>query len=114
MKQKLTLLLIALFTTVGAWADVTTPTFTALAPDAIVSGWYQIRWVNTNGDTNTNYSDEEVSGKYVTNYQEEATVSTVDYPLYLGSAPSTADEHAKTFIYYAISIQHNVRKFAQR
>ena len=100
MKQKLTLLILALFGTMGVWADVTTPTFTAVAPVNVTSGWYQIQWVDTGSDTNTDYSDAEVLGKYVTNYQEDATVSTVDYPLYLGSAPSNANEHAKTFVYY--------------
>lgn len=98
--RKLILLLCALFITMGAWAAVTTPTFTAVAPVNVTSGWYQIQWVDTGSDTNTDYSNAEVSGKYVTNYQEDATVSTVDYPLYLGSAPSNANEHAKTFVYY--------------
>ena len=93
--------MIALLTGVsGAWADVTTPSFTAIAPKNLTAGWYQIKWIGTNGDTNTDYTDGDVSGKFVTNYQEDVTVSASNYSLFLSSAPTTATEHAKTFVYY--------------
>jgi len=99
--RKLLLFFFALLTGVsGAWADVTSPTFTALNPTTLTSGWYQIQWVNLQGDTNTDYIDSDVSGKFVTNYETDVTVSSSNYPLYLSSAPSTADDHAKTFVYY--------------
>ncbi len=99
--RKLLLFFFALLTSVsGAWADVTMPTFTALNPTTLTSGWYQIQWVNLQGDTNTDYTNSDVLGKFVTNYETDVTVSSSNYPLYLSSAPSTADDHAKTFVYY--------------
>ena len=77
-----------------------TPDFSATAPPNLSAGWYQIKWVDTNSDTNTDYTDSEVEGKYVTNYAQDVTVSSSPYPLYIDDEPSTLDEHAKTFVYY--------------
>lgn len=85
----------------AVWAfEEATPGFTATAPTNLSEGWYQIKWVNTNSDTNTDYSDSEVADKFVTNYAQDSTVSSTPYPLYLDDAPSTLDEHAKTFVYF--------------
>lgn len=78
----------------------TASTFTATAPTSLSAGWYQIKWVDTNSDTNTDYTNSDVAGKFVTNYAQDVTVSSSPYALYLAAAPSTLSEHAATFIYY--------------
>ena len=70
------------------------------SPVNIRSGWYQIRWVDINSDTNTDYTDADVEGKYVRNYSEEVTVNDVKYPLYLANAPSSIDENAASLVYF--------------
>lgn len=101
MKTKLILLLAILVFCVSAiCADVTTPIFTNTATTSITSGWYQIKWIDVNNDTNTDYSNSEVSGKFVTNYMRDVSIGSNYHSLYLNTAPATVNEHALTFIYY--------------
>ena len=69
-------------------------------PVDIVSGWYLIKWVDTNSDTNTNYTDTDVNGKYVKNYAQEVTINSNNYPLYLDNAPTGTDGIALSLIYF--------------
>ena len=69
-------------------------------PVNIVSGWYLIKWVDTNSDTNTNYSDSDVNGKYVKNYTQDVTVNSNNYSLYLDDAPTETDGIALSLIYF--------------
>ena len=69
-------------------------------PIDIVSGWYLIKWVDTNSDTNTNYSDADVSGKYVKNYAQDVTVNSNNYSLYLDNAPTGTDGIALSLVYF--------------
>lgn len=70
------------------------------SPVNIRSGWYQIKWVDINSDTNTDYTNADVEDKYVRNYSEEVTVNDVKYPLYLANAPSSIDENAASLVYF--------------
>ena len=77
------------------------PTFEAQAPNAITSGWYQIKWDDTDSDTKTGVVSSP-NGKFVKNYDTDITVSDKAYPLYLDTengVPATADESAKTYVY---------------
>ena len=69
-------------------------------PIEIVSGWYLIKWVDTNSDTNTNYSDADVSGKYIKNYAQDVIVNSNKYSLYLDNAPTGTDGIALSLIYF--------------
>lgn len=69
-------------------------------PVNIVSGWYLVKWVDTNSDTNTNYSDSDVNGKYVKNYTQDVTVNSNNYSLYLDDAPTETDGIALSLIYF--------------
>lgn len=69
-------------------------------PVDIVSGWYLIKWVDTNSDTNTNYSDADVNGKYIKNYAQDVTVNSNKYSLYLDNAPTGTDGIALSLIYF--------------
>ncbi|MBQ7472322.1 MAG: glycoside hydrolase N-terminal domain-containing protein [Prevotella sp.] len=69
-------------------------------PVDITSGWYQIKWVDTNGDTNTDYTSDDLSGKYVRNYSTEVTVDAQQYPLYIDNAPVNNDEAAASLVYF--------------
>ena len=69
-------------------------------PIDIVSGWYLIKWVDTNSDTNTNYSDADVNGKFIKNYAQEVTINSNNYPLYLDNAPTGTDGIALSLIYF--------------
>ena len=73
--------------------------FTATAPISLRNGWHQVKWVNTNSDTNTDYTDAQVEGKYVTNYAQDVTVSSKPYALYIADAPSTLNDIARTLVY---------------
>lgn len=78
------------------------------APSQLTNGWYQLRWVATNGSANSNYTDNEVSGKYVANYAQDVTVDSKLYPLYLSdSEPTTDDAKASTFVYYKVLSGNN-------
>lgn len=70
------------------------------SPVNIVSGWYLIKWVDTNSDTNTNYLDSDVNGKYVKNYAQDETVNSNNYSLYLDEAPTETDGIAHSLIYF--------------
>ncbi len=70
------------------------------SPVNITSGWYQIKWVDTNGDTNTDYTSDDLSGKYVRNYSTEVTVDAQQYPLYIDNAPVNNDEAAASLVYF--------------
>lgn len=71
------------------------------SPVNLTSGWYQVRWVDINGDTqSTTYTDNDVVGKYVRNYATEVTVNESKYPLYLANAPTTIDECAASLVYF--------------
>ena len=96
MKKILLILTTLLTITNGAWAQ-SVPTFTATDPESLADGWYQIKWITTNGASD--YTDAEVEGKFVTNYPGDITVNNKKYSLFLGNAPATLDEHAKTFVY---------------
>ncbi|MBQ0164186.1 MAG: hypothetical protein KBS75_03185 [Bacteroidales bacterium] len=77
------------------------PTFEAQAPNAITSGWYQIKWDDTDSDSKTGVVSSP-NGKFVKNYDTDITVSDKAYPLYLDTengVPATADESAKTYVY---------------
>ena len=77
------------------------PTFEAQAPNAITSGWYQIKWDDTDSDNKTGVVSSP-NGKFVKNYDTDITVSDKAYPLYLDTengVPATADESAKTYVY---------------
>ena len=69
-------------------------------PVDIVSGWYLIKWVDINSDTNTNYSDADVNGKYIKNYAQDVTVNSNNYSLYLDNAPTGTDGIALSLIYF--------------
>ena len=69
-------------------------------PVDIVSGWYLVKWVDINSDTNTNYSDADVNGKYIKNYAQDVTVNSTNYSLYLDNAPTGTDEIALSLIYF--------------
>ncbi len=69
-------------------------------PIDIVSGWYLIKWVDINDDTNTNYANADVSGKYVKNYAQDVTVNSNNYPLYLDNAPTGTDGIALSLVYF--------------
>lgn len=96
MKKILLILTTILSITSGAWAQ-SVPTFTATNPESLADGWYQIKWITTNGASD--YTDAEVEGKFVTNYPGDVTVNNKKYSLFLDNAPTTLDEHAKTFVY---------------
>ena len=100
MKKLYTFIVVLLISVSGMWADDNTPTFTATAPTNVTNGWYQIKWVSLSNDTETDYEDTDVSGQFVTNYAQDVTVGGNYYSLYLHSAPTTLDEHVKTFIYF--------------
>jgi len=72
----------------------------AIEPVSITSGWYQIRWIDIDSDTNTDYNNEGVSGKYVKNYGQDVTIGSTNYPLYLDNAPTTLDECAASMVYF--------------
>ena len=69
-------------------------------PIDIVSGWYLIKWVDTNSDTNTNYSDADVNGKFIKNYAQDVTVNSNNYSLYLDNAPTGTDGIALSLVYF--------------
>ena len=69
-------------------------------PIDIVSGWYLIKWVDINDDTNTNYANADVNGKYVKNYAQDVTVNSNNYPLYLDNAPTGTDGIALSLVYF--------------
>lgn len=69
-------------------------------PENITTGWYRLKWVDINSDTNTNYADADVSGKYVRNYAQDATVDGTPYPLYLDDAPTSLCDLAATFVHF--------------
>lgn len=69
-------------------------------PENITTGWYRLKWIDINGDTNTNYADADVSGKYVRNYAQDATVDETPYPLYLDDAPTSLSDLAATFVHF--------------
>ena len=69
-------------------------------PIRVTSGWYLIQWVDVGSDTNTNYTNEDVSGKYVRNYPEDVTVNANNYPLYLANEPTTTDEKIASLVYF--------------
>lgn len=69
-------------------------------PVNITTGWYRLKWVDINSDTNTDYADADVSGKYVRNYAQDATVDETPYPLYLDDAPTTLSDLAATFVHF--------------
>ena len=71
-----------------------------MRPVDIVSGWYLVKWVDINSDTNTNYSDADVSGKYIKNYAQDVTVNSNKYSLYLDNAPAGTDGIAFSLIYF--------------
>ena len=70
------------------------------SPVNIVSGWYLIKWVDLNSDTNTNYSDSDVNGKYIKNYSQDVTVNSTNYPLYIDDAPTGTDGIALSLVYF--------------
>ena len=70
------------------------------SPVNIASGWYLIKWVDINSDTNTNYSDADVNGKYVKNYEQDVTVNSNNYSLYIDDAPTGTDGIALSLIYF--------------
>ena len=72
----------------------------AIEPVSITSGWYQIRWIDINQDTNTDYTDNDVAGKFVKNYGQDVTIGSTNYPLYLDNAPTTLDECAASMVYF--------------
>ena len=72
----------------------------ATPPTSLTSGWYQLRWIDISTDTNTDYTADEVLGKYVANYAQDVTVNYGLYPLYLTEEPTTLDEKATTFVYF--------------
>ncbi len=76
------------------------PTEKGIKPIEIVSGWYLMKWVDTNSDTNTEYSDADVSGKFIRNYAQDVTVNNNSYPLYLGDAPTGTDGIANSLVYF--------------
>ena len=69
-------------------------------PVNIVSGWYLVKWVDINSDTNTNYSDADVNGNYIKNYAQDVTVNSNKYPLYLDNAPTGTDGIALSLVYF--------------
>ena len=71
-------------------------------PVDITSGWYQIKWVDTNSD-NSNGVESDVNGKYVKNYASDVTVNGANYSLYLDAAPSTLDAQAMSLVYFDYS-----------
>ena len=76
------------------------PTFTATSPATLTSGWYQVKWVDVNGDTKSG-TMSNVNGKFVKNHESNQTVNGVDYPLFLSDDTEldTPDEAVKTFVY---------------
>ena len=70
------------------------------SPVSIVSGWYLIKWIDINDDTNTNYTNADVNGKYVKNYAQDVTVNSNNYPLYLDNAPTETDGIALSLVYF--------------
>ena len=70
------------------------------SPVNIASGWYLIKWVDINSDTYTNYSDADVNGKYVKNYEQDVTVNSNNYSLYIDNAPTGTDGIALSLIYF--------------
>ncbi len=70
------------------------------SPVNITSGWYHIKWVDTNNDTSTDYAAADVAGKYVRNYPTDITVDSQQYPLYLGDAPTDNDAAAASLVYF--------------
>ena len=70
------------------------------SPVNIVSGWYLIKWVDIDNDTNTDYSNADVNGKYVKNYAQDVTVNSNNYSLYLDDAPTGTDGIALSLIYF--------------
>ena len=89
----------ALLGTVGAWAQDKTPEFSVVPPVDVTAGWYQLKWVDTGGSTAAHVASD-VQGKFVANYQQDVTVDGKLYPLCLNEAPTTLDQHAKTFVYF--------------
>ena len=69
-------------------------------PVDIVSGWYLVKWVDTDSDTNTNYSDADVNGKYIKNYAQDVNVNSNNYSLYLDEVPSGTDGIALSLVYF--------------
>ena len=69
-------------------------------PVDIVSGWYLLKWIDTNNDTNTNYSDDDVNGKFIKNYAQDVVVNGNNYPLFLGDVPLGTDGIALSLIYF--------------
>lgn len=69
-------------------------------PVEIGTGWYLIKWVDTDGDTNTEYTNDDVNGKFIRNYSEDVSVNDVSYPLYLADVPTGTDEIALSLIYF--------------
>ena len=70
------------------------------SPVSIVSGWYLIKWVDINDDTNTNYTNADVNGKYVKNYAQDVNVNSNNYPLYLDDVPTGTDGIALSLVYF--------------
>ena len=69
-------------------------------PVNIVSGWYLVKWVDINSDTNTNYSDADVNGKYIKNYAQDVNVNSNNYSLYLDEVPTGTDGIALSLVYF--------------
>lgn len=69
-------------------------------PVDIVSGWYLVKWVDINSDTNTNYLDADVNGKYIKNYAQDVNVNNNNYSLYLDEVPTGTDGIAFSLIYF--------------
>ncbi|MBR6031226.1 MAG: exo-alpha-sialidase [Bacteroidaceae bacterium] len=70
------------------------------SPVSIVSGWYLIKWIDINDDTNTNYTNADVNGKYVKNYAQDVTVNSNNYSLYLDDVPTGTDGIALSLVYF--------------
>lgn len=71
-------------------------------PENVTTGWYQLKWVDNGNDTNTD-TETDVAGNYVRNYATDVTVSGSNYPLYMGTAPTTIDENAASLVYFYLN-----------
>ena len=70
------------------------------SPVNVESGWYLLRWFNTDSETNTDYTNNDIVARYVRNYATDVNVSGTNYPLYLASVPMTLDECAASMVYF--------------
>lgn len=69
-------------------------------PVSVNAGWYMIKWIDLGSDGTSDYTAEDVKGKYVRNYATDITVSDASYPLYLAEEPSTLDDKAASLVYF--------------